>query len=120
MLYLINFSGHPAPRGAEGFLVVDVPSPSKSAPLVPEVAAAALEMLGRTEEDPAAAEALRRGEAQLILPGYSPLATALVAAAAGRMGRLPSVRWGIRRRNSYVLSAPLDLQGLRNRMRANR
>lgn len=119
-MYLVNFSGHPAPRGAESFAVVEAALPSKSAPVAPEVAAAALEMLAQIEKNPAVAEALRRGEAQLVLPGYSPLATALVAAAAGRMGRLPSVRWGIRRRNKYVLSAPLDLQELRNGARAGR
>jgi hypothetical protein len=119
VLYLVNFSGHPAPHGAEIFPVVEI-SPPKAAPVAPEVAAAALKMLAQIEEDPAVAEALRRGEVQLVLPGYSPLATALVAAAAGRMGRLPSVRWGIRRRNKYVLSAPLDLQEIRNGARAGR
>lgn len=116
---LINFSGHPAPRGAEMFVVTDVP-PLQVAPVAPEVAGAARGMLAGAEKDPGLKDALLRGEVQLILPGYAPLAAALVAVAAGRAGRLPCVRWGVRRRNKYVLSAPLDLQELRNGARGGR
>lgn len=118
-MYLINFSGHPAPRGSEGFEVIEVPS-LEIAPIAPEVAAVAEALVKGAAGLPGVDEALRRGEAQVLLPGYSPLAVAVAAAAAGIMGRMPSVRWGIRRKNGYVLSAPLDLQGLRNRMRTAR
>ncbi|RJO60693.1 MAG: hypothetical protein C4542_08465 [Dehalococcoidia bacterium] len=117
-MILINFSGHPVPiRGAEKVSIVEIDLPVVS-PTTGAILTAARRMFDEAEER--VAEAIARGEYQMLLPGYAPLAAALITESAGRSGRLPAVRWTIRRGNKYVCTPPLNLQAARTAARGRR
>lgn len=118
-MILLNFSGHPAPRGIEGLCVVEVEIPSVT-PTPPGVTGAARQMFDEAGSRPEVAEAVSRGEYQMMLPGYAPLAAALITESAGRTGRLPTVRWTVRRRSKYICTPPVDLQAARTAARGRR
>jgi hypothetical protein len=118
-MILLNFSGHPAPRGTEEMDVVDIP-PVIANPTPAEINKKVQALVDQVCEDKNVKEAIARGEYQVLLPGYSPLATALMAELAGRTGRLPTVRWGIRRREKFYISSPCQLQAQRTAARVRR
>ncbi len=120
-MLLLNFSGHPAPRGTDKdkMDVIDLP-PVITNPLPIEVNKSVQTLVDEACNDEKVREAIVRGEYQVLLPGYSPLAAALISELAGRTGRLPTVRWGVRRRDKYYLSPPCRLQANRTAARARR
>lgn len=118
-MILLNFSGHPAPRGSEQMDVVDFP-PVISNPTPAEINKKAQELASLACKNKKIQEAVLRGEYHILLPGYSPLAAALISELAGRTGRLPTVRWGMRRRDKYYLSPPCCLQATRTGAKAKR
>lgn len=118
-MILLNFSGHPAPRGSEEMNVYDIP-PVIANPMPAEVNKKVQELVEHACENGKVKEAVERGEYQVLLPGYSPLAAALISELAGRTGRLPTIRWAVRRRDKYYLSPPCRLQANRTAARARR
>jgi len=118
-MILLNFSGHPAPRGTEDMEVIDIPLVIAN-PLPSEVSAKARAVVDMACKDEKVRECIARGEYQVLLPGYSPLAAALISELAGRTGRLPTVRWAIRRKDKYYISPPCRLQANRTAARVRR
>lgn len=113
-MLLVNLSGHPAPRGSEGFEVFDVPV--ANVPVSAEgIAAAATDLVGgvlATHRE----EVMRR-EFQVILPGMTPLAAAVLAQLHGVAGHFPAIRFAVKGETGFRLSEPMDLQALRTSAR---
>ena len=108
---LVNLSGHPAPRGAEGAFdkVFSVPVPTVDLARKKALAEAAQSLVSQALEDAEVKEALLRGEAAVILPGASALAGAVLAVITGISGTFPEIRWAVRAEGGFVLSEGLDL-----------
>ncbi|MGI9951262.1 CRISPR-associated protein Csx15 [Moorellaceae bacterium AZ2] len=108
-MYLFNLSGHTPPRGSEEFDVIvnrDIPN----IPPVPEaVARQAFELVNSLPQD-----VVREGGFEIILPGMTPLAAAVLAVIHSRYGQFPSIRFAVRQSDgTFKLSGRIDLQGLR-------
>lgn len=112
-------SGHPAPKGAteEFETVVDVPVPN--APFTSRgIATTAGALVAEAEK--ASGGAVAWGDFEVMLPGLTPLAAAVLACLHGKSGAFPSVRFAVRTDGGFVLSDPLDLFTLRLSARARR
>lgn len=113
-MLLVNLSGHPAPRGSEAFAVCDVPV--ANVPVSARgVAAAATDLLGKVLA--AHREEVMRGEYQVLLPGMTPLAAAVLALLHGVAGHFPAIRFAVKGETGFRLSEPMDLQALRTSAR---
>ena len=112
---LLNLSGHPAPRGAEKAFdkVVTVPVPTVDLGRAEAIKEAAQSLVKQALEDAELKEALRRGEAAVILPGASVLAGTVLAVLEGFSGTLPKLFWAVRTEGGFTLSEGLDLSELR-------
>jgi len=112
---LLNLSGHPAPRGAEEAFdkVVSIPVPNVDLGRAEAIKEAAQSLVKQALEDAELKEALRRGEAAVILPGASVLAGTVLAVLEGFSGTLPKLFWAVRTEGGFTLSEGLDLSELR-------
>ena len=114
---LLNLSGHPAPKGAEEVFeeVISVSVPNVDMAELTSVYEAARSLVRKALEsaDSKAKEAIRRGEAAVILPGASALAGAVLAVLVGVSGTFPGLYWAVRTENGFVLSEGMDLSSLR-------
>lgn len=110
---LFNLSGHPAPIGSpEGTITIPIPNVT----MTPEKIAEAAEALVDQLPD----DIVTRGQYEVMLPGMTPLAAAVLAVLHGRTGCFPVIRFSVRRNGGFVLSEPLDLQNLRLAARERR
>lgn len=115
-MYLFNLSGHTPPKGSEEFDVIvnrDIPN---IAPTPEAVARQAFELVDSLPQ-----EALREGGFEVILPGMTPLAAAVLAVIHGRYGQFPAIRFAVRQADgTFRLSGRIDLQQVRMDGRAGR
>lgn len=118
-MILLNFSGHPAPKGADEMEIIDFP-PVIANPMPKDVNEKVKDLVDKACQSEKIRQAIETGEYQILLPGYSPLTAALISELAGRSGRLPTVRWAVRRRDKYYISPPCRLQANRTAARAKR
>lgn len=110
---LFNLSGHPAPMGSpEDTVTVPVPNVVMAPDKISEAATVLVDTLPE--------DVVARGQYEVILPGMTPLAAAVLAVLHGRTGCFPMIRFSSRRDGGFVLSEPLDLQNLRLAARESR
>lgn len=120
MNVLLNLSGHPVPKGAEGFHTVSVQVPNVDLASAEAVAEAAKALVNKVLEDASAREALQRGEALVLLPGATCLAVGVLALLVGFSGSWPELRWAVKTEGGFVLSPGLALDALKLQGRALR
>ncbi len=105
---LFNLSGHPTPPGAEELEVISLPSPNVE--LTPaSIQQAALETVKSLPLDVVAT-----GNYEVMLPGLTPLAIALMVVLHGVSGHFPRVRFAVRGEQGFKLhEESWDLMALR-------
>lgn len=118
---LFNMSGHPLANGmlkkVKNYTVVDIPIPnvdlSTPKKLVNSIIQLMAPMFEYTRE-------LKTGEYEILFPGMSPLAIAVLTTLHGLSGHFPTFRWTYRTEDGFALSDKMDLQKIRLEARDDR
>lgn len=109
MYYLFNLSGHSVPPTNNKFDVI-VNRDYPNIPPFPEaIRRQAVKLVDSLPQD-----VLERGDFEVILPGMTPLAAAVIAVIESRRGALPCIRFAVKQPDgTYRLSGRIDLQQIR-------
>ncbi|SMB96736.1 hypothetical protein SAMN00808754_1621 [Thermanaeromonas toyohensis ToBE] len=115
-MYLFNLSGHSVPAKNERYDVII----NRDYPTIPPVPRAirkqAIELVDSLPRD-----VLERGDFEVILPGMTPLAAAVIAVLDNRCGALPCIRFAVKQADgTYRLSGPINLQRIRTEGQSKR
>lgn len=107
-MYLLNLSGHPVPQCEYEFeQVVNVPITNVDMS-VDGIQRAAFDIVAQLP-----LQQVMTGQCEIILPGLTPLAAAVLAILHGISGIFLPIRFAVRTENGFTLSDRLDLFQLR-------